>query len=98
VSDLKVDFETLEASHSTAETLKSEFDDLPHRVGDVAWGADTIDGAMHVFGTNWSYHREVLSGKIQEVGEKIESCIETFHDADQKLYEALTKSDDGGHT
>lgn len=96
--DLKVDFETLEASHATAVQLNSEFDDLPDRTGDYqdAWGNGKIKDAMHTFGTNWGYHREVLSGKIKEVGEKIEACITTFRDADQKLYDELKKATDGG--
>lgn len=99
MSDLKVDFETLEASHATALDLKTEFDDLSHRYDDHSdsWGKDNIRGAMHNFATNWGYHREVLSQKIQEVGEKIESCIETFRKADQQLYDQLTKHDDAGH-
>ncbi|MGI9156295.1 MAG: hypothetical protein ACR2FG_06615 [Marmoricola sp.] len=97
MGDLQVDFDDLEASHSTAVTLKSQFDDLPNRVGDYsdAWGHHKITDAMHTFGTNWGYHREVLSGKIQEVGEKVESCIETFHKADQQLYDQLKKNDSG---
>ncbi len=98
MSDLKVDFQTLEASHATAVALKSEFDGLPHRYDDYqgAWGKDNIRGAMHVFATNWDYHRAKLSDKIQEVGEKIESCVQTFHEADQKLYDSLRKSSGGG--
>lgn len=97
MSDLKVDFETLEASHATAVSLKAEFDGLPHRYDDSegSWGKDDIRGAMHVFATNWDYHRAKLSDKIQEVGEKIESCIQTFHEADQQLYDSLTKSSEG---
>lgn len=92
--DLKVDFETLEASHGTAVQLNVEFDDLPDRTGDYqdAWGHHSIKDAMHTFGTNWGYHREVLSGKIKEVGEQLESCITTFHEADQQLFDELEKA------
>jgi hypothetical protein len=97
MSDLKVDFTTLEDSHRAAQTLKSEFDDLPHRVSDDAhWGHHDVRDAMHEFATNWDYHRDVLSGKIGEVGEKVESCLTTFRDADQKLYDELEKSAKGG--
>jgi hypothetical protein len=98
MGDLVVDFATLEKSHSTAVALKAEFDGLPHRYDQYqdSWGKDNIRGAMHNFATNWDYHREVLSGKIQEVGEKIESCLTTFRDADQQLYDQLTKSAEGG--
>jgi hypothetical protein len=92
MGDLQVDFDDLENSHDTCIALKSEFDDLPHRVDNVDWSDKSIHDAMHTFGTNWGYHREVLSDKIKEVGEKIESCMKTFKDADQKLYEELEKA------
>jgi hypothetical protein len=93
MTDLLVDFTTLEDSHRAAQTLKSEFDGLPHRVGDGAhWGHHDVHDAMHEFGTNWDYHRKILSGKIGEAGEKIESCLTTFRDADQQLYDQLKKS------
>jgi hypothetical protein len=93
MSDLVVDFTTLEESHSTAMTLKADFDGLPHNYDDYkdAWGKDNIRGAMDNFSNNWDYHRAVLSDKINEVGEKIESCLETFKDADQQLYDQLQK-------
>ena len=97
MSDLKVDFTTLEDSHRAAQTLKSEFDDLPHRVGDgTHWGHHDVADAMHEFGTNWDYHRAILSENIGEVGENVESCLTTFRDADQKLYDELEKSTKGG--
>jgi len=46
MTDLLVDFTTLEDSHRAAQTLKSEFDDLPHRVGDGAqWGHHDVHDA-----------------------------------------------------
>lgn len=96
MGDLEVDFEVLEDSHRTATTLKSEFDGLPDAVKEVAWGRSSITGAMDAFGSNWSYHREVLSDKLGEVGEKIESCVTTFRDADRQLYDQLVKNE-GSH-
>ncbi len=95
---LLVDFELLEDSKSTLGSLKKQFDDLPHAVGDVDWGRRCIHDAMHTFGTNWDYHRDVLSDKIKENGEKIGSSLEAFRKADRKLYnELLKQSKSDGH-
>lgn len=92
---LLVDFETLEDSKSTLSSLKKDFDGLPNAVGAVDWGRRTIHDAMHTFGTNWDYRRDVLSGKIKENGEKIGSTLEAFQKADQKLYHELLKQSKG---
>jgi len=95
MGDLEVDFEVLEDSHRTAASLKKEFDGLPDAVKGVAWGRSSIADAMDTFGNNWSYHREILSDKLGEVGEKIESCLTTFRDADRQLYDQLVKNEGG---
>jgi hypothetical protein len=99
MSDLKVDFATLEQAHSTAEALRREFDGLPHRYDQYAgsYGRDDIRGAMHSFATNWDYHRKILSEKIGEVGEKVESCLEAFRKADAKLASELEKATHESH-
>ena len=93
MSDLVVDFTTLEESHSTAMTLKADFDGLPHNYDDYkdSWGKDNIRDAMHTFGTNWGYHREVLADEISEVGDKVEGCLTAFRDADRELADQLEK-------
>jgi hypothetical protein len=93
MADLKVDYEVLETSRSTVDKLKSEFDGLPHRVGqyDNAWGEAGIKGAMHKFATNWDYRRGVLSDDMSEFAEKVTSCLETFTQADEALAEKMTK-------
>jgi hypothetical protein len=95
MADLRVDFEELETSRSTVEKLRSEFDDLPHRVDEYegAWGDGGIKDAMHKFATNWDYRRDVLSGDIKEFAEKVESCLDTFKKVDHELSEKLTKKD-----
>jgi hypothetical protein len=99
VSDLKVDYETLRSSAETAKQIKSAFDDLPSRVGDKGdcWGHSGIAGAMQTFGTNWGYHREILSQEIQETGEKLEKCLEVFEEADRTLAEDIRRSTEGLH-
>lgn len=94
MADLKVDYDALELSLETAKSLKTSFDDLPDRVGSHGsdWGDGRIGDAMHEFATNWDYRRDLLSGAISEFGEKVEGCLEAFKEADQKLYEGLTKN------
>lgn len=97
MADLKVDYDTLHKSSSTLVGLKREFDNIESRVGDVDFLADGgIKDAMHEFGTNWSYHREKLSEKIESTGKKVDACLEAFKKTDTKLYDALTKKGKGG--
>lgn len=95
MADLKVDYDALELSLETAKSLKTSFDDLPHRVGTHGsdWGDGGISHSMHEFATNWDYRRDLLSGAISEFGEKVEGCLDAFKKADQKLYDGLTKND-----
>ncbi|RBY97113.1 hypothetical protein DQ237_05915 [Blastococcus sp. TF02-8] len=97
MSDLKVDFDTLRSSAQTARTIKSAFDDLSSRVGDTkdCWGHSGIADAMHTFGTNWGYHRQILSEEIQATGDKLDKCLEVFQEADQKLADSIQSSGSG---
>lgn len=97
VSDLRVDYETLRGSAETAKQIKSAFDSLPSRAGDNGdwWGHAGIAGAMHTFGTNWGYHREILSQEIEETGQKLEKCLEVFEQADQTLADDMRSSTEG---
>lgn len=101
MSDLKVDYETLETSADTVGRLKGTFDALPNRVAGQQsdWGDRGIADAMDDFANNWDYRRDILSGKLAEVHEKIESTLETFRKADAKLASELDKAmhgDEGG--
>lgn len=95
---LVVDYTTLEACGSTAKQIKGGFEDLPSRVGDTSgvWGHHRIADAMHTFGSNWGYHREVLAEEIGEVGDKAEKCLQAFEDGEKKLAEAV-REQAGGH-
>lgn len=90
-SQAKVDFENLETSHDQCVTLKSEFDGLPDRATGIEWGDGDINDAMHDFSTNWDYHRDVLSDKIKEVGEKIEGAIDAWAKVDKQVKGWLTE-------
>jgi uncharacterized protein YukE len=99
VSDLKVDYETLRSSAGTAQQIKSAFDDLASRVGDTrdCWGHSGIADAMHTFGTNWRYHRTILSEEIQATGEKLEKCLQVFEEADRTLTDSAPTSTEAQH-
>lgn len=94
-SQAKVDFENLYASHTQCVTLKSEFDDTPDHVREIEWGDGGINDAMHDFGTNWDYHRDVLTDKIEEVGEKIEGAIDAWSKVDEQVAGWLTQKERG---
>jgi hypothetical protein len=94
MSDLRVDYETLRSSAETARAIKRAFDDLASRVeekGD-AWGHRGIAGAMRTFGTNWDYHRTILSEEIQATGDKLDKCLQVFQETDQKLADSIRSS------
>lgn len=93
MSDLLVDFRILTEAKATADGLHERFVSLPDRVGDQSdiWGHSRIRDAMHTFGTNWGYHREVLADEISEVGDKVEGCLTAFRDADRELADQLEK-------
>lgn len=94
MSDLRVDYERLRSSADTARQIKSAFDGLTSRVGDTrdCWGHSRIADAMHTFGTNWDYHRTILSEEIQATGEKMDACLQVFQEADQQLAEGAPSS------
>lgn len=91
MSDLKVDYWTLEDSATTLRTLKSEFDDIEGRRDDSAgfWGHDAVRDAMHEFASNMDYNRRKLSEEIQTVGEKMEGTLEAFRAAEEELAKAF---------
>lgn len=86
-ADLKVDYLILESSETELKTLKTEFDEIENRRDDTRdiWGHDSVRSAMHEFASNMDYNRGKLSEKLQTVGEKITSTLETFRDADSEL-------------
>lgn len=93
MSDLKVDYDDLEYSHHTLKALQSEFDALKDRADDTGglWGHDEVRSAMGEFSGNWDYHRRKLSEQIGEVGEKVDSTLETFRTSDENLARSFDK-------
>lgn len=93
MGDLQVDYARLEASERTLSQLKSEFDGLKTRVGDLpgGWGHGDVADAMHEFSHNMDYHRRKLTEKISECGDKVSNTLETFRASDEEL----AKSFDG---
>jgi len=91
---LIVDFTTLEDSSKTLSTLHDEFKSIKGHVNglDDHWGYGRIKDAMHEFSGNWDYRRELLTEKIEETGKKVDTTIDAFRKADQKLYNELMKS------
>jgi hypothetical protein len=93
VSDLKVDYYTLEDSESTLRDLKAEFDGIEDRRDDTSdiWGHDSVRDAMHEFASNMDYNRRKLSEEIQTVGEKMAGTLEAFRTADAELAASFDK-------
>lgn len=87
MSDLKVDYWTLEDSEATLRRLKGEFDAIEGRRDDTRgiWGHDSVRDAMHEFASNMDYNRRKLSEEIQTVGEKMAGTLEAFRAADAEL-------------
>ena len=98
MGDLVVDYGVLESSTSTLHSLKSQFDSLKGQVSsfDGCWGKSEIQDAMHEFGGNWDYRRDIISGKLEDVGKMCESCLDTLQKADQKLADDLRRAFENG--
>jgi len=92
VSDLRVDYSLLEASHKTLTGLASEFGSLQASTSgyDAALGSGTIAGAMGSFAGNWSYHRDKLVANMQKLDEMITESVKQFMDTDKKAAQELT--------
>lgn len=91
MSDLKVDYSLLEASHSRLTGLISEFGDLQASTSgyDGALGSGAIAGAMDGFAGNWSYHRDQLVADMQKLDDMITESVKQFMDTDKKAAQEL---------
>ncbi|HET6561426.1 MAG TPA: hypothetical protein VFG72_06095 [Marmoricola sp.] len=91
MADLTVDFAVLEGSEHALRTLKSELDTIEDRRDDTGhvWGHDGLRDAMHEFASNMRHHRQELSRKIQDNGEKVAASLEAFREAELSLSSEL---------
>lgn len=91
VSDLRVDYNLLEASHKNLTSLASEFGNLQASTGgyDAAMGSGAIAGAMDSFAGNWSYHRDQLVGDMKKLDDMIDESVKQFMDTDKKAAQEL---------
>lgn len=92
MSDLKVDYDLLEASHKALTSLASEFGNLQASTSgyDGALGSGTIAGAMDSFAGNWSYHRDKLVASMKKLDEMITESVKHFMETDKKAAQELT--------
>lgn len=92
MSDLKVDYDLLEASHKALASLASEFGSLEASTSgyDGALGSGTIAGAMGSFAGNWSYHRDKLVANMQKLDDMITESVKQFMETDKKAAQELT--------
>lgn len=94
MSDLKVQYDTLQDSQHSLETVKGEFEHCTERRERAAdaWGSSAIGDAMHDFTDNWDRHRKKLVGSILALQEMTGACIDTFRAADAQLAAAFDKA------
>ena len=92
MSDLRVDYSLLEASHKALTSLASEFGNLQATTSgyDGALGSGSIAGAMDNFAGNWSYHRDKLVANMQKLDDMITESVKQFMDTDKKAAQELT--------
>ena len=92
MSDLKVDYDLLEASHKALASLASEFGDLKASTTgyDGALGSGTIAKAMDSFAGNWDYHRDKLVASMQKLDKMITESVKHFMETDKKAAQELT--------
>jgi uncharacterized protein YukE len=91
--DLKVEYDILEQTEKTLNSLRSEFDncEAQERVYDPEWGSGDVKDAMHSFTDNWKKNREHLQKSIESVGKLVSESIEAFKKADAKLASEFDK-------
>lgn len=87
VTDLKVDFATLEASESSLHRIASEFAAADRHSGDLehVWGSREVARAMRDFVDNWDRHRATLLESVKSVGSMCGGSAAVFRAADQQL-------------
>lgn len=91
MSDLKVDYDLLEASHKSLTSLVSEFGHLQASTSgyDGALGSGAVAGAMGNFAGNWSYHRDKLVGNMKKLDDMITESVKQFMETDKKAAQEL---------
>ena len=94
MSDLEVDYDLLHDSEQTLAYLKSEFDGLKNRTGDLksALRQHDLESAMDEFSGNMDYNKGKLSEEMQTVGKQFHDTLQAFADADKKLADELKKA------
>lgn len=94
MTDLKVDYQVLDASCRTLDKLKVDFDGIEKRRDSTEgyWGHDDVKDAMDEFASNMDHHRKDLAKEIAEVHDKLEATVKAFREADQKLKDELEKN------
>jgi hypothetical protein len=92
MTDLKVDYATLDAAHQSLERIAAELEGADHRCEELAgvWGSPDVAGAMGSFAGNWDRHREKLLESVRSVGEMCAGTTETFRGCEQGLSDVLT--------
>jgi hypothetical protein len=87
MADLKVSYDKLEQSAKNLDAVKGELDDTSAHQADIKGilGSGDVAHAMDDFANNWSYHRDTLKSKVEELGEMCEEAYTQFSGGDSKL-------------
>ena len=94
MADLKVSYDKLEESAKNLEAVKGELDDTSAHQKDIKGilGSGDIAHAMDDFANNWSYHRDTLKSKVEELGTMCEEAYKQFTGTDSGLASDLRSS------
>jgi hypothetical protein len=95
MTDLTVDYATLDDSEQSLHRIGQEFEGATDR-RDVlrgAWGSGRVADAMGDFVDNWDRHRKKLLESIKSVGEMCAGTKETFQGTDKQLADELANPD-----
>ena len=93
MTDLRIDYQLLESTKSTMDSLVSQFQNIQTQQSqyDGAMGSGDVAGAMDNFAGNWDYHRKQLLGKMKDLDDLVDETVKQFKKTDGDLKNQLTK-------
>jgi len=87
VSDLQIDFASLEAMNRSLIAVAGRFEELTGQTTAEPriWGGSHVRSAMEEFAGNWESHRRKLTEDARKLGEHCAVAVEVFRGVDSGL-------------
>ncbi|WAZ23847.1 hypothetical protein STRCI_005217 [Streptomyces cinnabarinus] len=87
---LVADYTLLESSRTNLRDIKRALEGIDKHRDDIhdIWGHSDITGKMNDFVNNWDNYRRELLENVQDLGEHVETALESFQKLDLDLENA----------